>query len=574
MASDGESKKRKTTANKSSTLIVQVADVTLCPHCSRRFDDGERTPRVLHCGHSVCTACVDVLVQRISASKWTIACPVDKKDADTPVDKGDAKMLGKNFALAAAVELLSTQTPVLRLLIRNKSAAVKTDRLLVTPDLTIGSAKKQFEIEHPEYPVQLHWQVWSVLPADKSKPRIVLDDERSVGSYAFDSGDLIDLGAVPNIFVCNEAGARMPLMLILSDTIKEAKERLQSEHPEYPAPLQVWSVMLDPKSAAITELDDARTIGWYGLQSGSVVGMMMLGGFHGGASVCTVNGKFNAPGGMCTSVDGTLLCICEMNSNRVQILLTADDSLVRTIGMKGVENGQFKSPSGACFSPNNELLFVADQHNNRVQVFRVLDGEYLRTIGNDCGQQLKAPEDVCTSPCGELLYITDSGNHRVQVHRASDGAHVRTIGSKGIGAGQFARPNYLCVSPSGEQLFVSDLESNCVQVLSATSGQYLRTIGSKGTDIGQFKKPQGVCVTSSGEWLIVADSGNCRVQVFCASDGSHVRTIGRKGKVKQDDDDENGPLDWPVGVCSASTRSGNRLYVVESHSNRVQVFTV
>ncbi len=38
----------------------------LCPRCSTRFDEQKLCPRLLACGHSVCTACLGVLVEAVS----------------------------------------------------------------------------------------------------------------------------------------------------------------------------------------------------------------------------------------------------------------------------------------------------------------------------------------------------------------------------------------------------------------------------------------------------------------------------------------------------------------------------
>ena len=77
MASDAESRKRKFSP---SFSVEQMADTTLCPHCSRRFDDGDRLPRNLACGHTFCTACLGARIRQESARKWSIACPLDHEE--------------------------------------------------------------------------------------------------------------------------------------------------------------------------------------------------------------------------------------------------------------------------------------------------------------------------------------------------------------------------------------------------------------------------------------------------------------------------------------------------------------
>ena len=82
-------------------------------------------------------------------------------------------------------------------------------------------------------------------------------------------------------------------LLVTADaTIGDAKIDLQQEHPAYLAHLQMWSVMCDDdKSVAYTVLEDARTVGARALNSGDVVRLVMLDGFHGGAFLRKIGAK-------------------------------------------------------------------------------------------------------------------------------------------------------------------------------------------------------------------------------------------------------------------------------------------
>jgi hypothetical protein len=44
-----------------------------CALCSLPFNDAERTPRALICGHHFCTACLGARIRQESARKWSIA---------------------------------------------------------------------------------------------------------------------------------------------------------------------------------------------------------------------------------------------------------------------------------------------------------------------------------------------------------------------------------------------------------------------------------------------------------------------------------------------------------------------
>lgn len=66
----------------------------ICAICQELFDDGERCPRVLPCGHTVCSGCVAKLQKVACAERRPLVCPFDRQSV--------AKMHAfpnKNFAL-------------------------------------------------------------------------------------------------------------------------------------------------------------------------------------------------------------------------------------------------------------------------------------------------------------------------------------------------------------------------------------------------------------------------------------------------------------------------------------------
>jgi hypothetical protein len=92
--------------------------------CDRLFDNAERAPRSLHCGHHFCTACIGKRIQRVSVrGKWHITCPFDHEE--TSVAKNDVSTLGKCHAVANEVAHMRAAGLVpFRVQIRNMAGEV------------------------------------------------------------------------------------------------------------------------------------------------------------------------------------------------------------------------------------------------------------------------------------------------------------------------------------------------------------------------------------------------------------------------------------------------------------------
>jgi len=163
--------------------------------------------------------------------------------------------------------------------------------------------------------------------------------------------------------------------------------------------------------------------------------------------------------------------------------------------------------------------------------------------------------------------------------------------------GAFSRPHDLVLDPTATYLYVSDMENDRIAVLDPES---LRTIGTFGTR--QLSKPHDVAFDKLGR-LLVADTGNSRIAIYKVA-GAVAELVG---EYKQG-------LSWTEGVAVAAdgtvfaTNVGNntllrvgtdggkgiavssgyagdfarphdvatwkdKVYVVDSGNNRIQVFT-
>ena len=78
------------------------AEVLECPVCCELFDDQNISPRILSCGHSFCTGCLE----RLPIADDKIACPTCRDEVNVP--QAGVAGLPKNFALLSIINANAT----------------------------------------------------------------------------------------------------------------------------------------------------------------------------------------------------------------------------------------------------------------------------------------------------------------------------------------------------------------------------------------------------------------------------------------------------------------------------------
>ena len=165
-----------TSARQQVTLSAQeIFALLACPLCSLHFDEATRTPRLLHCGHTFCSACVQARVEPKSARKWRVACAVCAHE--TPVDNGDAGKLGKDHNTAALVAQLKAAMPF-RIYVKTTMGGELLP-LVVVRDELVSRVKQRIALQRPEFKVA--HQRLAVMLADGEHE--VLLDSGSIGSH-------------------------------------------------------------------------------------------------------------------------------------------------------------------------------------------------------------------------------------------------------------------------------------------------------------------------------------------------------------------------------------------------------
>jgi len=167
-------------------------------------------------------------------------------------------------------------------------------------------------------------------------------------------------------------------------------------------------------------------------------------------------------------------------------------------------------PTGLAYSPVDDLLYAVDTGRHVVLAFTA-DGSLVRTIGErGVGKgQMNFPTNVAVDAEG-LIYVADALNFRVQVFRP-DGRTLETFGQLGDNVGSFVRPKGIGISAEGHVFVVEGLY-DVVNIFDG-QGRLLLNFGGAGNDDGQFWLATGLAVDHRNR-IFVADSYNSRVQVF------------------------------------------------------------
>jgi len=246
------------------------------------------------------------------------------------------------------------------------------------------------------------------------------------------------------------------------------------------------------------------------------------------------------------------MVVSNYDTHQLSVYRLSDGGHVRSFGSKGPAVGEFKGPLGLCMTKENTIL-VAEYGNKRIQGM-TLEGGHVKCIGvgviNEGVQGVAMHGDVVA--VGKSVHDTPN---RIMLFSYTSGALLSQFGAFGSGEGQYQYVTGLQFTADGKHLIIADYTNNCVS-LTTVKGVFVRFIG--GGVLGGGHKD--VTFNSAGE-VVVTEYTNNRVCVFSQSDGTLLRTwrANRTG---------NSGINKPMALAT----SRNRLYVLDEHGARVQVF--
>ena len=216
-------------------------------------------------------------------------------------------------------------------------------------------------------------------------------------------------------------------------------------------------------------------------------------------------GKISKPVGVAVDGDGTVF-VADATLKRV-FGYGLDGRMTIAIG----HDGELQNPSGLAIDRQHQQLYVADAKKHQVLCYSSADGSLIRAIGKrgvDRGE-FNFPTNLSVDRQGRL-YVADTLNFRIQVFDSA-GEVVKTIGNQGDGPGHLNRAKGVGVDSEGH-VYIADTSFNNFQIFDA-EGNLLLFVGGTGTGPGEFLLPAGLFVDDEDR-IYIADQGNARVQVF------------------------------------------------------------
>jgi tripartite motif-containing protein 71 len=263
-------------------------------------------------------------------------------------------------------------------------------------------------------------------------------------------------------------------------------------------------------------------------------------------------GQFRHPEGLSTDIKGNIY-IADTGNNRIQ-KFDSRGRPISFIGGFGWASEQFQRPVDI-YADKGLNVYVADYENHRIELYDK-DLHWISSFYSQSSWEEKVqfsfPRSVCLSIHNEL-FITDGEHNRILKFNDQKEPEM-SFGDFDWGEGGLTEPSQLYITRN-DQVLVSDQGAGCIRIYDYY-GNFLFDIGGDVLSI-----PKGLAANREGI-IFVADAGESRVVVFDSA-GRMVAKIGAPG-------DKLGAFQNPSDVALVE----NRLFVLDTDNNRVQVFTI
>ena len=272
------------------------------------------------------------------------------------------------------------------------------------------------------------------------------------------------------------------------------------------------------------------------------------------------NGKFNEPTGVVFRPGGFSLLVGDKGNHAIREVVMATGEVTTLTGLPGTSgatdgtlaNARFNQPGGVDISPDGTKVLVADTGNHVIRMIDLAGGQVttfagtMGTSGDTDGTATSAtfasPQDVAYSPDGSYAFVT-SGTKLRKLDMATAAvttvSHILEPYGNGNTANTLGSPVGVDISPDGAWAFVVDsgqgadvaARRHVVRRINIATG-WLSTWAGKGLTAGSgfvngpgsariwnqqgtatLNEPMGVSLTFDGSFALVTEKGNDAIRV-------------------------------------------------------------
>ena len=271
--------------------------------------------------------------------------------------------------------------------------------------------------------------------------------------------------------------------------------------------------------------------------------------FNGGAG--SGKGLFDRPRGIAVDKAGNFYVADTMNA-RIQ-KFSPDGINLTTFGNAEIGNDELREPNGIAVNDRGSI-YVADALSHRVYQFAA-DGKILKQwTGPEPG--FFGPRDIRIGP-NKQLYVLDQGRSRV-VAFDPESERVWEWGRQGPNEGEFVEPTGLDVS--GDRVYVADTGNNRIQIFDLT-GKFIQQWPVPEWNSYPWQYPD-VVFEPVEKKLYVTNPQSREILVFDAT-GNRLEPLRPA---------EPDALDSPSALALSNSKTGKRLYVLNTGNSRVYFF--
>jgi DNA-binding beta-propeller fold protein YncE len=284
----------------------------------------------------------------------------------------------------------------------------------------------------------------------------------------------------------------------------------------------------------------------------TVPGQVVLPGY-----VTSIQGA-TRPMGVAVTPDGGTIYITETDGDRTARLFSASGQ-PQGLLQPPVSSGTDHVPVYVARDPVNGEVYVSDRPTGAIYIYDAT-GNYLRQYEPPAALKGWQPLGLAFDKAGNL-YVSDvSTMPQVVIELDRSGNQVRTFGD----TAQMSFPNGVAVDSASGDVYVADSNNGRLLVFGP-DGTLLTQVG-RGVSQGNLGLPRGVAIDDNH--VYVADSTGQQVFVYAPFKAGQPRLeyLGSFGTQGVGD----GQFEFPNGL---SLDSRGRIYVVDTGSNRVQVWS-